>query len=44
MSKVSNAKNYLPDAFRALEKDWPLSKNDVKLMKNSSGQLLHEDG
>jgi hypothetical protein len=33
MSKVLNAKNNLPDMFRALEKDWPLSKNDRKLMK-----------
>jgi hypothetical protein len=40
MSKVLNAKNNLPDMFRALEKDWPLSKNDRKLMKK---QQDHQD-
>jgi hypothetical protein len=40
MSKVLNAKNNLPDMFRALEKDWPLSKNDGKLMKK---QQDHQD-
>jgi hypothetical protein len=49
MSKVLNAKKNLPDTFRALEKDWLLSKNDGKLLKKQqssrcSGQLLQEDG
>jgi hypothetical protein len=30
MSKVLNAKNNLPDTFRAFEKELPLSKNDGK--------------
>jgi hypothetical protein len=40
MSKVLNAKNNLPDTFRALEKEWPLSKNDRKLTKK---QQDHQD-
>jgi hypothetical protein len=40
MSKVLNAKNNLPDTFRVLEKDWPLSKNDGKLTKK---QQDHQD-
>jgi hypothetical protein len=39
MSKDLNAKNNLPDMFRVLEKDWPLSKNDRKLtMKQQDHQ------
>jgi hypothetical protein len=49
MSKVLHAKKNMPDTFRALEKDWLLSKNDGKLSKKQqssscSGQLLQEDG
>jgi hypothetical protein len=40
MSKVLNAKNNLPDTFRAFEKEWPLSKNDGKLTKK---QQDHQD-
>jgi hypothetical protein len=40
MSKALNAKNNLPDTFRVLEKDWPLSKNDRKL---TTKQQDHQD-